>query len=84
MTKATPLEIFWSKSNKFLKKIKNNIIKYYEKSNKESIELDLDNKVLIRTNISVKKLKKDNLILLLLFPFFKSSIMDIALIVFKI
>ena len=55
VTKATPLEVFWSTNNKYLKSIKKRIIEYYENRNKKTFELDLDDKVLIHTNITSKK-----------------------------
>ena len=47
-----------------MKKIKNNIINYYNKRNINIFELELDDKVLISSNISIKRNKKDNLILI--------------------
>ena len=64
VTKATPLEIFYSTNKKFLKKIKQNIINYYNKRKKNTLELELDDKVLISSNILIKRNKKDNLILI--------------------
>ena len=64
VTKATPLEIFHSTNKKFLKKIKQNIINYYNKRKKETIEYELDDKVLISSNIIIKRNKKDNFILI--------------------
>ena len=61
VTKATPLEIFWSTNKKFIKSIKKNIVNYYDKRSKNSFQLELDDKVLINTNIMVKKIKKDNI-----------------------
>ena len=64
VTKHTPLEIFYSTNNKFLKKIKNNIINYYDKRKKIEQSFELDDKILINTNIIVKKNKKDNFTLI--------------------
>ena len=64
VTKATPLEVFYSTNKKFLKKIKNNIINYYNKRKKNIFDLELDDKVLISSNILIKRNKKDNLILI--------------------
>ena len=64
VTKATPNEIFFSTNLKFLKKIKSNIIKYYTKNKKVEIDIDLDNKILIGSNILVKRCKKENLVLI--------------------
>ena len=60
VTKATPLEVFWSTNKKFIKSIKNNIINYYDKRSKNTFQYELDDKILISTNIIVKKMKKDN------------------------
>ena len=59
-TKATPFEVFWSTNNIYLKSIKKNIIDYYENRNKISFELEIeiDDKVLINTNITTKRIKK--------------------------
>ena len=64
VTKATPLEIFHSTNKKFLKRIKHNIINYYNKRKKNTFELELDDKVLISSNILIKRNKKDNLIII--------------------
>ena len=64
VTKATPLEVFWSTNNKYLKSIKKRIIEYYENRNKKTFELDLDDKVLIHTNITLKRNKKDKFIII--------------------
>ena len=53
--KATPLEVFYSTNKKFLKKIKQNIINYYDKRKKAVFEYELDDKVLISSNILTKK-----------------------------
>ena len=47
-----------------MKKIKQNIINYYNKRKKNTLELELDDKVLISSNILIKRNKKDNLILI--------------------
>ena len=62
--KATPLEVFYSTNKKFLKKIKQNIINYYDKRKKAVFEYELDDKVLISSNILTKKNKKDGFILI--------------------
>ena len=62
VTKATPNEIYYSTNTKFLKYIKDNTIKYYENKNKDFFEIELDDKVLISSNIIVKKNKKNNII----------------------
>ena len=64
ITKATSLEIFHSTNKKFLKKIKHNIINYYNKRNKNIFELELDDKVLISSNILIKINKKNNFIII--------------------
>ena len=51
VTKTTPLEVFNSTNKKFLKNIKQNIINYYDKRKKEVFEYELDDKVLISSNI---------------------------------
>ena len=58
VTKATPLEVFYSTNKKFLKKIKQNIINYYDKRKKKVFEYELDDKVLISSNILTKKIKR--------------------------
>ena len=45
VTKATPLEFFYSSNNKFLKKIKKNILNYYNKKNNNILDYELDDKV---------------------------------------
>ena len=47
-----------------MKSIKKNIIDYYENRNKNSFQLELDDKVLINTNITVKRNKKDKFIII--------------------
>ena len=47
-----------------MKKTKKNIINYYNKRKKNTFELELDDKVLISSNILIKRNKKDNLILI--------------------
>ena len=64
VTRATPLEIFYSTNNKFLKKIKKNILNYYNKKNNNLLDYELDDKVLISSNIIVKRNKKDNFLLI--------------------
>ena len=49
--KHTPNEIFFSTNLKFLKKIKSNVIGYYTKNKKFEVDLDLDDKILIGSNI---------------------------------
>ena len=61
VTKATPFEVFYSTNIKFLKKIKENIKSYYDKRRKDIIEYELDDKVLISSNILIKKIKRMNL-----------------------
>ena len=46
----------------FLKYIKDNTINYYENKYKDYIEIELDDKILISSNIIVKKNKKNNII----------------------
>ena len=58
VTKASPYELFFSTSINFLKTIKNNIINYYNKKNREVLELDSEDKVLLSSNIIIKKTKK--------------------------
>ena len=44
VTKATPLEVFWSTNKKFIKSIKNNIINYYYKRSKNTFQFELEEK----------------------------------------
>ena len=55
------MEIFYSTNKKFLKKIKQNIINYFDKRRKVVLEYELDNKVLISSNILIKKIKRMDL-----------------------
>lgn len=64
VTKATPNEIFYTTNTKFLKKIKTNIINYYNKNKKFEIDIDLDDKIMIDSNILVKRCEKENLVII--------------------
>ena len=64
VTKATPLEVFYSTNNVYLKKIKKNILQFYDKKKKNTLEYELDDKVLISSNILIKRNKKDRFILI--------------------
>ena len=64
VTKATPNEIFFTTNIKFLKKIKNNIIQYFTKNKNFEIDIDLDDKILIGSNILVTRSKKEKIIII--------------------
>ena len=63
VTKASPYEIFFSTNDKYFKNIKQNIINYYKKKDKILLDIDLEDKVLINSNILIKRNKKENLII---------------------
>ena len=55
--KANPLDVFYRTNKKFLKKIKQNIMNYYDKERKVVLEYEIVDKVLISSNILIKKIK---------------------------
>ena len=61
---ATPFEVFYSTNKSFLKTIKNNIKKFYQSNNSDNNDVELDDKILISNNIIVKRIKKNNLVII--------------------
>ena len=59
--KATPNEVFFSTNEKFLKTIKKNVLDYYKKKNNDLDKPELDDKVLISSNIVIKENKTSKL-----------------------
>ena len=64
MINATPFEVFYSTNKSFLKTIKNNIKKFYQSNNSDNNDVELDDKVLISNNIIVRRIKKNNLVII--------------------